>query len=171
MACSLALAACAGSNPYGHGREYVPADGEDAYYDRAHDVSYEEIHRDPQGYAHELIGWFGSVTAIDKDKDGAVKVALDLRFHQPRHLCTDQFESSCRVTISERSGGPFSTRVQLTQEQRVGSERLNAGSLVRLYGEPTGEMDDRGGPMLKTEWFHYWPPGAYVTTSGSVSMR
>jgi hypothetical protein len=169
-----ALGACAGSNPYGHAREYLPASDEQSYYERAHDVSYEEVRRDPQGYSHELVGWFGVVEKLDKTPSGDTKLALDLRFHQPRHLCSDQFEDSCRVTISKRAGGPFSTTVKLSADQLNGfgsSDRLNVGSLVKVYGNPSGELDDRGGPVLKTLWYRYWPHGAFVTTTGIATMR
>ncbi len=166
----LMLGACAGTDPYGHGREYVAADGEDSYLEKAHDVSYEDVRRDPLSFKTQLIGWFGSVTAIDKDKDGAVKVALDLRFHQPRHLCSDQFESSCHVTISERAGGPFTTTLKLKPRDAQGEDKLNVGSLVKIYGTPSGEFDDRGGPIIDTQWYRQWPHGAFVTTSGHVTM-
>ncbi len=167
----LAAIGCGGSNPYGHGREYVPADEEEPFLEKARDISYEEIRRDPSAFASQLVGWFGIVTAIEKAPSGELKVALDLRFHQPRHLCTDQFESSCRVTISERAGGPFSTVLRVRSEDALGQGRLNTGSLVKIYGLPTGEFDERGGPMIKTQWYRQWPHGAYVSTTGAVTMR
>ncbi|HKU41696.1 MAG TPA: hypothetical protein VJR89_26245 [Polyangiales bacterium] len=166
----LASAACGGSN-YGYGREYVPSDDEEQYYERAADVSYEEVRRDPKAFEQRLVGWFGVVTGAKRSSDGTVDVALDLRFHQPRHLCSDQFESSCKVTISERQGGPFSTKLLLRPEDTSGTTRFNVGSLVKVYGSPTGEFDDRGGPVLKTQFYRQWPHGAYVTTSGAINMR
>lgn len=167
-----AVVGCA-SNPYGHGRSYVPQDDEELYYEGAKDLSYEEVRRDPQGFSGQLLGWFGVVTALDKLPGGEAMLALELRFHQPRHMCRDQFEDSCRVTVSRRAGGPFSTRVKLPPEGEFGSsERLNIGSLVKVYGKPNGEFDSRGGPVLTAEWYRYWPHGAYVTTAGSsATMR
>ena len=168
--CVIAAAGCA-SNPYGYGRVYAPSDEEEPYYERALEVSYEEVRRDPQTFAGRTVGWFGVVTAAKRLPSGEVQLALDLRFHQPRHLCSDQFESSCRVTISDRAGGPFSTSVRLHSGDESGSTRLNIGSLLRVYGTATGEFDGRGGPVLMTEFYRHWPHGAYVTTSGSNSMR
>jgi hypothetical protein len=170
----LLLGACAGANPYGYGREYLPADDEEGYYERAQELSYEEVRRNPQAYASELLGWFGVVTKIDKRPSGEAVLALELKFHQPRHLCRDQFDSSCRVTISERAGGAFTTTVQLPAEQHEGfgsTDWLNVGSLVKVYGAPTGEYDERGGPVIKTEWYRYWPHAMYVTTTGNATMR
>jgi hypothetical protein len=165
----LSAAGCAG-NSYGYSREYVPTDDEEDVYEQAADLSYEEVRRDPKAFAGRLIGWFGVVTKLQPAAHGAVLVALDLRFHQQRHLCSDQFESSCRVTISERAGGPFSAVLEVQPEDRTGSTRFNVGSLVKVYGTPTGEFDDRGGPLLAPRFYRYWPHGAYVTTAGSVNM-
>ncbi|HEX7480040.1 MAG TPA: hypothetical protein VF331_19740 [Polyangiales bacterium] len=168
---ALAVSACAGSDPYGHGREYFAADGEDSYLEKARDVSYEDVRRDPMSFDKQLVGWFGVVTSVEKKPDGQAKVGLELRFHQPRHLCSDQFESSCRVTISERAGGPFSTVLKLKPQDAAGSDQLNIGSLVKVYGTPNGEFDERGGPMITAQWYRQWPHGAYVTTTGHVTMR
>jgi hypothetical protein len=167
----LSLAACAGSNPYGYGREYVVRDDEETYYESALDISYEEVRREPQAFESRLLGWFGVVTAVEKLPGGETLVALELRFHQPRHLCTDQFESSCRVTISERAGGPFTTTLKLAAVDTKGADRLSPGCLVKIYGAPTGEFDARGGPVIKAQWYRQWPHGAYVTTSGIATMR
>jgi hypothetical protein len=163
-------AACGGSN-YGFAREYVPTDDEELFYEHAVDVSYEEVRRDPSAFQQRLVGWFGVVSGVKRASDGSVVVALDMRFHQPRHLCSDQFESSCRVTISEREGGPFSTTLRLRPEDTSGPERFNVGSLVKVYGTPTGEFDSRGGPLIKAQYYRQWPHGAYVSTTGRATMR
>ena len=170
LSLAFAGAACGGNN-YGYAREYVPTDDEEPFYEKAADVSYEEVRRDPQSYAQRLLGWFGVVSDVRRAPDGTVVVALDMRFHQPRHLCSDEFESSCRVTISEREGGPFSTTLRLRGEDVGGSTQLNVGSLVKVYGMPTGEFDSRGGPLIKASYYRHWPHGAYVSTSGAVNMR
>jgi hypothetical protein len=168
---AVGLAACGASNPYGHGREYAPSDDEEEYYEHAIDVSYEEVRRDPQAFSGKLLGWFGVVSGAKRLPNGQVQLALELRFHQPRHLCGDQFESSCRVTISERQGGPFSTSLVLRPEDAQGSERLNVGSLVKIYGSPSGDFDDRGGPVIQAKWYRHWPIGAYVSASSNAAMR
>jgi hypothetical protein len=164
-------AGCGASNPYGYGRAYTPLDAEEPYYERALDVSYEEVRRDPTAFSGRMVGWFGVVKAAKRLSSGEVQLALDLRFHQPRHLCTDQTESSCRVTISDRDGGPFSTTLRLRPDDESGAERLNVGSLVRVYGAPIGEFDSRGGPVIAPQYYRHWPHGAYVTTAGAGAMR
>jgi hypothetical protein len=175
LALTAALATGGGcaSDPYGHGREYVPSGDEEPYYEQANAVqaSYEEVRRDPQTFSTRMLGWFGVVTAAKRLPSGDVQLALDLRFHQPRHICADQFESSCRVTVSDRAGGPFSTTLRLHPSDVSGEERLNVGSLVRVYGHPSGEFDERGGPVLTTQFYRHWPHGAYVTAAGRTNLR
>jgi hypothetical protein len=170
LGCWLLLGACA-SNPYSFGREYAPLDDEEPYYKRALDVSYEEVRRDPAAFSKSMLGWFGVVEGAKRQPDGSVQLALQLRFHQMRHICNDQFESSCRVTITEREGGPFTTTLRLRPDDENGSERLNVGSLVKVYGAPTGEFDSRGGPVINSQWYRQWPHGAYVSTVGRSAMR
>ncbi len=171
IALPLLLCACA-SNPYGYAPQYVPLSAEEPYLEKGLDQSYEDVRRDPAGHQQELIAWFGVVDDVQKTgADGQVKVALTLHFHQARHLCTDQFDSSCRVTISEKAGGPFSALLQLRPEDREGRDRVYAGSLLKVYGHVTTDYDDRGGPILKADYYRHWPHGTYVTTLNATKMR
>ncbi|MCS6799834.1 MAG: hypothetical protein NZ898_15175 [Myxococcota bacterium] len=165
------LAGCGGAGPYGFARQYEPLDEEEPYLERATSVSYEEVRRAPTTYTSTLLGWFGVVTAVDVAADGSALVALTYRTHQARHLCADERESSCRVTVSERAIGPWTARIRLRHEDRFGSDRVWVGSLLRVYGRPTGDTDEQGGPVVAGEWYRHWPRGAYVTTGAAVTMR
>jgi len=169
--CVVLLAACA-SNPYGYAPQYAPLSEEESYYEEALDQSYEDVRRDPSSFANKTISWFGVVEQMQPiGHEGQAQIALVLRFHQPRHLCTDQFDSSCRVTISEKEGGPFSVRIQLREADIAGQYRVYEGSLLRVYGKPVADYDERGGPILKVEYYRHWPRGTYVTTGRRVNMR
>jgi hypothetical protein len=165
------LLACAG-NPYGYAPEYVPTSDEEEYFEKGTMQSYEDVRRDPSSYGNTLVTWFGIVEGVQSvGKNGETRVALNLRFHQERHLCTDQFDSSCRVTISEKEGGPFSALVTLRDEDREGQDRVYAGSLLRVYGHAVPDYDERGGPVIKAQFYRHWPRATYVTTGRRVNMR
>jgi hypothetical protein len=167
----VSLCACA-SNPYGYAPQYVPLSSEEPYLERGVDQSYEELRRDPSSHQQELVAWFGVVESAPKVGSSAeVHVALNLHFHQERHLCTDQFDSSCRVTISDKTGGPFSAILVLKPNEREGRDRVYTGSLLKVYGHVTTEYDDRGGPIIKADYYRHWPHGTYVTTRRAVNMR
>ena len=167
----ISLAACA-SDPYGYAPQYVPSSAEQAFFDRAVEPPYEEVRRDPAAYQGQQIAWFGIVTTVSAaDPAGDVRVALTHRSHQPRHLCADQFDSSCRVTVSAREGGPFTALLRLRPEDVSGPNRLYTGSLVKIYARVTNEYDERGGPVFRAEYYRHWPRGTYVTTASASNMR
>ncbi len=166
----LLLAAC-GAGQYGYDREYVPLGDEDAYIGNTTDVSYEDVRRDPADFRSATVGWFGVVTSVERGTNGRTLVHATHRIHQTRHLCGDETAGSCRVTVSDRESGPFTAVVQIHPEDREGEARLWAGSLVKVYGSPTGEFDTEGGPMIEAEYYRHWPRGTYVTTGAAGSMR
>ncbi len=165
------VTACGGAGPFGYAREYVALDDEETHMLQASAITYEEVRRDPDEFLDRTVGWFGVVTQVDLEGDGAATVAATFRTHQARHLCRDETASSCRVTVSEREGGPFSSRLQLRPEDRDGRDRLWVGSLIKVYGAPTGAFDEEGGPVLEADWYRHWPRGTYVTTGAASSMR
>lgn len=165
------LGAACGGNPYGYAPEYEATSDEAPYEERAAELSYEEVRRDPEGYRDRTLGWFGIVTSVKQDGEGRTRIGLSLRFHQPRHLCGGPTDDTCRVTVSERAGGPFTAIVTLRAEDSTGSTRLNVGSLVRAYGHVSGDLDDEGGPIVIADYYRHWPHGAYVTTAVRNNMR
>lgn len=172
LACTLLLlTACGGAGLYGHARYYEPLDAEEEHLERASEVQYEALRRDPADYAAVEVGWFGVVTGVEEGRGGEALVHLTFRTLQPRNLCADESASSCRVTVSNRAMGPFSATLALRPEDRSGERRLWSGSLVKVYGRPTGDFDDEGGPLLESAWYRHWPRGTYVTTGASGTMR
>jgi hypothetical protein len=169
---ACALTACGGAGPYGFARTYEPVSAEEPYLEEATYVGYEELRRDPEDYRSTTVGWFGVVTDFEEvEGSDRTKVHMTFRTHQDRHLCSDEFDSSCRVTVSEHEGGPFTAIVSVRPEHRSGRQRLWQGSLLKVYGSPTGDFDDRGGPILEADWYRHWPRGKYVTTGARAVMR
>jgi hypothetical protein len=169
-ACSWLLA-CGGSSSYNYARTYEPLRAERSHYQAAQQVPYEDVKRDPNGYKEAEIAWFGVVKSIGDLPDGKSRLLLSLHAHQDRHLCAEQSESSCRVTIAERDLGTFGADLALTPEEKAGPERVWVGSLVKIYGHATGEYDGDGGPILQVTYHRHWPRGTYVTTAQRSGMR
>lgn len=172
LASALLLTACGGGGEYGYARTYTPLSAEQDHMDAATEVTYEDVRRDPAEYASVSLAWFGVVTGVDVDAStGEGAVHLTYRTLQSRNLCEDERASSCRVTVSERAGGPFSVNLRLSSDQISGQDRVWQGSLLKVYGPPTGEFDDEGGPVLGSSYFRHWPRGTYVTTGAAGRMR
>jgi len=168
----LILAIGCGGNPYGYDRSYVTYGDEDDYLEQAQTLPYEDVRRDPAAHSETMLGWFGVVTNVVVDRaTGHATVAMNHCVHRERHLCSDERASSCRVTVSDRQSGPFSATMRLRPEDQAGDRKLWAGSLVRVYGTPTGDFDEDGGPILEAQWYRHWPTGTYVTTGAAASMR
>ncbi len=168
-----ALSACGGAGRYGYAQTYVPLSDESSWAERANaDAVYDEVRRMPESYAGQTLAFFGVVTDVTPGQGGATRVALQVRTHQARHLCEDETERSCRVTVSARDGGPFTAVITLRPEDVQGENRLQVFSLVRVFGRLVpGEYDDRGGPVLAVEYYRHWPRGEYVTTEAAAAMR
>ena len=163
------LVACSGA--YGFARTYKPLAAEHRHFDEAQQLTYQDLVREPNAYKTIEVGWFGVVTDMQTRPGGRTRLVLSLRAHQPRHLCSEESSSSCRVTVSSALLGTFSADVALKPEELSGQERIWVGSLLKIYGMPTGEYSEGTGPILDVKYYRHWPRGYYVTTAQRTEMR
>ena len=160
------LSACGGGQ-WGYAREYDPWSDEEDLLEGTTALTYEEVRRDPADFRSAKVAWFGTVETIG---DGQIELAF--RTLSARNLCSDESAGSCRVTVNERKGGPFIVKLTLRPEHTEGPDRVWEGTLMRVIGSPTGELDpETGGPVIDAEWYRHWPHGKYVTTGARGSMR
>ena len=160
-----------GGGAYGFSRTYQPLASEQRHFAEAKQLTYQDLVREPNAYRSTEIGWFGVVTELYDLRDGRTRISLTLRSHQARHLCSDESKSSCRVTISEGGLGIFSADVRLNADDLDGQERVWHGSLLKIYGKPTGQYSEETGPVLEVTYYRHWPRGYYVTTAQRGAMR
>jgi hypothetical protein len=126
----------------------------------------------PDLYRDRVVNWFGVVTAVEAGASGSARIALQVRTHQDRHLCEDEGETTCRVTVSQRDGGPFTAVVTLRPEDALGENQVQPNSLLRVFGTvAVGEYDAQGGPVLRVQYYRHWPRGEYVTTASAGAWR
>ena len=64
---ALGMFACGGAGPYGYARSYEPLDDEEDAYERAIELSYEEVKREPEDFRETTLAWFGVVTEIQEE--------------------------------------------------------------------------------------------------------
>ena len=165
------MLACHGPGPYGFARAYEPLLSERPHLDQAQQLPYEQVNREPYNYRGTEIAWFGVVTEMNELPDGRTEARLSFRLHQGRHLCSDEYQDSCRVTVSDNSSGQFTARMKVPASEKSGQERLWLGSLLKIYGKPTGDYDQHGDPVIETTYYRHWPRGYYVTTAQRAAMR
>lgn len=168
-----ALGGGCGGGRYGYARTYTYLPGEEQYARRASEEAiYDEVRRMPDRFANRTISWFGTVTNVEARPNGDARISMQLRTHQERHLCEDETEGSCRVTVSDQAGGPFTAIVRLSPEDTTGENRVQPLSLLRVYGTLVpGEYDAEGGPILRAQYYRHWPRGQYVTTAAAANWR
>lgn len=175
IVCSAVLASsCGGGGRYGYARTYTYFGDEQRYARQANNEAvYDEVRRLPDRFNNQMLSWFGVVTEVTPPQNGTLRVGLQLRTHQERHLCEDETDGSCRVTVSEADGGPFSAVLgRVSPEETHGENRIQIGSLVHVYGRLVqGEYDSVGGPVVRAEFHRHWPRGQYVTTASRGSWR
>jgi len=168
----LSALGCAGAGPFGHARTYVPLAEEETRAASAEEAVYDEVRRMPDGFQGRTLAFFGVVEAVEAGDGGTMRLSLQQRTHQERHLCEDDSERSCRVTVNARDGGPFTAVLTLRPGDRDGEQRVQRGSLVRVFGTlEVGSYDAQGGPVLRGVWYRHWPRGEYVTTASAAVMR
>jgi hypothetical protein len=168
----VSLAGCRGAGPYGHSRVYVPASGEDRVTSPAVEYDAFGFERSPDKLKGKRVWLFGVVTQRRPGPGGATNVALSLRTLQPRNLCDNDDEDSCRVTISEREMGRAHALLMLKGEDELGELSVGLGSLVRVVGHVAEEIDAADGTgVVRGDFYRHWPRGFYVTTKAAAVMH
>jgi len=115
---------------------------------------------------------FGVVTNRGAGPGGAAYVALSLRSLQQRNLCESDDEDTCRVTVSEREMGRAHALLALAAEDDMGQDSVGLGSLLRIAGTVTQDLDPNDGtPVLRASYYRHWPRGSYVTTKAASLMK
>lgn len=159
----LFFAACGSAGPYGHAPEYAPLSEEETVTEDVTEVTYEDLRRDPAGYASSKIAWFGVVTSVGEDH-----ATLTFRTLSPRNLCRTERDSSCRVTVNAREGGEFRLRFNMLS---IDDAPVQRGSLLRVVGSPDPQASSEEAPVIVGEYVRHWPPLHYVTTAARRTMR
>lgn len=172
-AVASAFLQCNSGGRYGYSREYIYLPEEQPFAQRADDTAvYDEVRRLPDRFNDHVLTWWGVVSAVEPGTDGSTRVTMQLRTHQARHLCEDETDGSCRVTINDRDGGSFTAVLRLNAEDLNGENRLQPLALVHVYGTVVqGEYNPEGGPVLRGLYYRHWPRGQFVTTASSGGMR
>jgi hypothetical protein len=163
--------ACASAGQYGHARTYEPLDEEEDLAENA--VEYDPIlsKRFANDWKKKVVSVFGIVLSRSDGPGGTTRVKLSVRALEPRNLCEDASEESCRVTVSEREHAVVDALIALQKEDALGQHSVGAGSLVRVLGKISDEVGESGGaPLLRGTYYRHWPRDFYVTTAARSHM-
>ena len=127
--------------------------------------------RDKAEWKKSKISVFGIVNKRAEGPGGTAYVTLSVRSLEVRNLCEELDEATCRVTVGEREFAIVHALLKLSPGDDIGEKSLNRGSLVRVLGKLTDEVDPEDGtPVLKADYYRHWPRNFFVTTASRPDM-
>jgi len=169
--CLTSLAACSSAGPYGYSRTYSALDAEEDAAQGARDYDPVMVERDKAAWKKAKVSVFGIVNKRAGGPAGTAYVTLSVRTLEARNLCEELDEASCRVTVGEREFAVVHAQLKLSPSDDIGEKSLNRGSLVRVLGKLTDEVDPEDGtPVFKAEYYRHWPRNFFVTTASRPDM-
>lgn len=168
---ALCLVACHSAGPYGFARSYQPASAEESAAEGAREYDPVMAERDREAWKKGKVSLFGVVKQRASAKDGGAYLTLSMRTLSERNLCDDFDEETCRVTVSEHEHAVLHATLTLTRDDEIGAHSVGKGSLVRVIGTLTDEVDPSdGAPVLRVSYYRHWPRHFFVTTASRSQM-
>jgi hypothetical protein len=172
LALPVLLLACHSAGPYGYSRTYQPLSAEDSAANGAREYDPVMAARDKEDWKKSPVSIFGIVKARSQSKDGGAYLTLSMRTLSDRNLCDDFDEDTCRVTVSEHEHAVVHASLKLSSEDDIGEHSVGKGSLVRVIGKLSDEVDpDDGTPVLRATYYRHWPRNFFVTTADKDHMQ
>jgi len=168
---TLILLGCHSAGPYGFARSYQPLSAEQDALQGAREFDPVMAERDKDEWKKSTISLFGIVKSRTSAKSGGAYLTLSMRTLSERNLCDDFDEDTCRVTVSEHEHATINAIVKLSSEDEVGEHSVGKGSLLRVVGKLTDEVDpDNGASVLRVSYYRHWPRHFFVTTAMASGM-
>ena len=164
---------CSGAGPYGHAVNYVPLGDEEKATKSAKEYDPVMFQRQPDQWRGRPVALFGVVTNRSAGNGGNAYLTLGVRTLEPRNLCESHSDDdTCRVTVSDADFGVMHALAQLHGEDDVGEHSVGGGSLVRLVGTFSEDVDPNdGAPIMHVTYYRHWPRYFYVTKAAARQMR
>jgi len=168
----LVVSACSSAGPYGYSRTYVPLSPEDDAADGAHEYDPVMAERDRAEWKKHKVSVFGVVTKRAEGANGMAYLTLSVRTLEARNLCEALDEQTCRVTVGEHEFAVVHALLKLSPTDDIGEKSVNRGSLVRVLGKLTDDVDPNDGtPVMKADYYRHWPRNFFVTTASRPDMQ
>jgi hypothetical protein len=162
---------CSSAGPYGFSRTYTPLDAEEDAAEGAKEYDPVMAQRDKAEWKKTKVSLFGIVNKRAAGPGGTAYLTLSVRTLEVRNLCEELDEATCRVTVGEREFAIVHAVLKLSPSDDIGEKSLNRGSLVRVVGKLTDDVDpEDGSPVLKADYYRHWPRNFFVTTASRPDM-
>jgi hypothetical protein len=169
---SVLVTGCSSAGPYGYSRVYAPLDEEETALEGARELDPVMVQRMPDDWRKAKISVFGVVKSRKDAPNGGAYLTLGMRTVAARNLCDDANESSCRVTVSAREHAVVHAVATLRGGDDLGKTAILPGSLVRVVGHVSDDVDPADGALvIRGDYYRHWPRGEYVTMADSDHMK
>ncbi|HTQ07514.1 MAG TPA: hypothetical protein VMI54_26840 [Polyangiaceae bacterium] len=169
---AVALAGCHSAGPYGYSRVYAPLSDEESAAEGAKEYDPVMMEREPAAWKGQRVSVFGVVKQRGQAPGGMAYLTLSVRTLATRNLCDQMDEDTCRVTVSDHEFAVLHAMVKLRPEDDIGATSLAAGSLVRVIGKLTEDVDKADGTqILQANYYRHWPRNFFVTMADRDHMR
>jgi len=167
----LFVTACSSAGPYGFSRTYSPLSAEADAAGGAREYDPVMVERDKADWKKAKVSIFGIVQKRSEGAAGMAYVTLSVRTLEVRNLCEALDEQTCRVTVGEHEFAVVHALLKLSPADDIGEKSINRGSLVRVLGKLTDEVDpDDGTSVMKADYYRHWPRNFFVTTASRPDM-
>jgi hypothetical protein len=168
----LVLCACSSAGPYGYSRAYSALDEEEDAVENATEYDPVMAQRERDTWKQKQVMLFGLVTSRKEGAGGAAYLTLSMRTLAERNLCDDFDEETCRVTVSDREHAVVHALAKLKGDDQIGKLSVGPGSLVRVVGKLSDNVDNVDGlAVVEVQYYRHWPRDYFVTTAASSHMR
>ncbi len=170
-AATLALG-CHSAGQYGYARSYEPLSEEEDSAEGAREFDPIMMEREPESWRGTKLSIFGVVKSRSEAPGGGAYLTLSVRRLLDRNLCDDMSQDSCRVSVTDHEFGLLHATVKLVPEDDIGKLSLSAGSLVRVIGTLTDNVDKNDGmQVVKGSYYRHWPRNYFVTDLDRDHMK
>ena len=172
VAACLALSGCHAAGPYGFSRTYSPLSEEKSAARGAKEYDPVMIEREPASWKGQPVSIFGVVKQRGQAPGGMAYLTLSVRTLATRNLCDQMDEDTCRVTVTDHEFAVIHASVKLRSADDIGKESLAPGSLVRVIGKLTDDVDKTDGmQVMQATYYRHWPRNYFVTMADRDHMR
>jgi hypothetical protein len=172
LGASLALGGCHSAGQYGYAKTYDPLSEEEDAAEGAREFDPVMMEREPESWRGTKLSIFGVVKSRSEAPGGGAYLTLSVRRLLDRNLCDNPAEDSCRVSVTAHEFGLVHAVVKLLPADDIGKLSLTAGSLVRVIGTLTDNVDKNDGmQVLNGSYYRHWPRNYFVTDLDRDHMK
>jgi hypothetical protein len=155
---------CASPGRWGHARTYVPTSDEKTATADAKDLDAPMAVLKPEEWRGKKVRFFMVVDERKPAPGGGAYLSGQLHTLNEINGCENKHDDdSCRVTIKPTGHEKVHAVVRLNGEDDQGELRVGTGSLVRVVGTLSDQLDpDDGKLVVQGNWYRQWPIGYYI---------